>query len=179
MKSINFLSNIAMPLIIFIILMYGMIERKKVFDIFLQGASEGLQITLKIFPTLIGLFVAISLLRNSGLIDFVVNILSPLLKLINFPKEIMPLALLRPVSGNASIAIATDIIKNFGVDSKIGLMAATIMGSTETTIYTIAIYTSSIKVTKTRFVLLAALMADIAGIVASVVICRMMSYDFS
>ncbi len=179
MQLINYLSNVAMPLIIFIILMHGMLERKKVFDLFLEGASEGLKITLKIFPTLVGLFVAISLLKNSGLIDFMVNIISPALKVINFPKEIMPLALLRPISGNASIAIATNIMKSFGVDSNIGLMAATIMGSTETTVYTIAIYTSSVKVTKTRFVLLAALMADIAGIVASVVICRMMSYDFS
>lgn len=179
MQLINYLSNVAMPLIIFIILMHGMLERKKVFDLFLEGASEGLKITLKIFPTLVGLFVAISLLKNSGLIDFMVNIISPALKVVNFPKEIMPLALLRPISGNASIAIATNIMKSFGVDSNIGLMAATIMGSTETTVYTIAIYTSSVKVTKTRFVLLAALMADIAGIVASVVICRMMSYDFS
>ena len=174
MQIANFLSNIAMPLIIFLILMHGLIERKKIFDTFLEGASEGIKITFKIFPTLVGLFVSISLLRGSGLIDFLVNIVSPVLKFINFPKEIMPLALLRPISGNASIAIATDIMKNFGVDSKIGIMAATIMGSTETTIYTIAVYTSSIKVTKTRFVLLAALLADIAGILTSVAICRIM-----
>ena len=174
MKEINFLSNIAMPIIIFLILMHALVERKKVFDIFLEGASEGIKITMKIFPTLVGLFVSISLLRGSGLIDFLVNILSPLLKFINFPKEVMPLAILRPISGNASIAIATDIMKTFGVDSKIGLIAATIMGSTETTIYTIAVYTSSIKVTKTRFILIAALLADVAGILTSVAICRMM-----
>ena len=178
MQFIKFLSNIAMPLIIFLILAHGIVERKRIFDIFLEGASEGIKITLKIFPTLVGLFVAISLLRGSGLIDFIVNIISPLLKIINFPEEIMPLALLRPISGNASIAIATDIMKNFGVDSPIGLIAATIMGSTETTIYTIAIYTSSIKVKKTRFILIAALLAD-AGMAASVVVCRMMSNGFS
>ena len=174
MKEINFLSNIAMPIIIFLILMHALVERKKVFDIYLEGASEGIKITMKIFPTLVGLFVSISLLRGSGLIDFLVNILSPLLKFIDFPKEVMPIAILRPISGNASIAIATDIMKTFGVDSKIGLIAATIMGSTETTIYTIAVYTSSIKVTKTRFILIAALLADIAGILTSVAICRMM-----
>ena len=174
MRVVNFLSGVAMPLVIFIILMYGMVERKKVFNIFLEGASQGLEITLKIFPTLIGLFVAISLLRNSGLIDFLVDIISPILNVLSFPKEVMPLALLRPISGNASIAIATDIMKNFGVDSKIGLITATIMGSTETTIYTIAVYTSSVKVTKTRFILIAALMADLAGIVASVVFCRIL-----
>ena len=174
MEEINFLSNIAMPIIIFLILMHALVERKKVFDIFLEGAGEGIKITMKIFPTLVGLFVSISLLRGSGLIDFLVNIISPLLRFIDFPKEVMPLAILRPISGNASIAIATDIMKTFGVDSKIGLMAATIMGSTETTIYTIAVYTSSIKVTKTRFILIAALLADIAGILTSVAICRMM-----
>lgn len=98
MHTINFLSNIAMPIIIFIIIMYGITEGKKVFDIFLEGASEGIQITLSIFPTLIGLFVAISLLRNSGLIDFLVNIISPFLKTIDFPQEVMPLAILRPIS---------------------------------------------------------------------------------
>ena len=154
-------------------------ERKKVFDIFLEGAGEGIKITLKIFPTLVGIFVAITLLRNSGIINYFVNIISPLLKIINFPKEIMPLALLRPISGNASLAIATDIMKTYGVDSKIGMIAATIMGSTETTVYTIAVYTGSIKANKTRYVLIGALLADIAGILASVVICRIMTNDFS
>lgn len=94
--------------------------------------------------------------------------------MINFPKEIMPLAMLRPISGNASIAVATDIMKNFGVDSNLGLMAAVIMGSTETTVYTIAVYTSSVKINKTRFVLVAALLADIAGMLASVAVCRLL-----
>ncbi len=174
MQLINYLSSIAMPMIIFIILMHGMMERKKVFDIFLSGAQEGLSITLKIFPTLVGLFVSISLLKSSGIIDFFVNFLSPILNLLNFPKEIMPLALLRPISGNASIALATDIMKTFGVDSRIGVIAATIMGSTETTIYTIAVYTSSIKVSKTRYILAAALMADLAGIITSIIVCRIM-----
>ncbi len=179
MNFINFLSNIAMPLIIFLILMHGVVEKKKIFDLFLEGAEEGVKLTLNIFPTLVGLFVAISLLRSSGIIDFLTNCISPVLDVMKFPKEIMPLAMLRPISGNASIAVATDIIKNFGVDSKIGLMAATIMGSTETTIYTIAVYTSSIKVNKTRFILIASLLADIAGIVTSVVICQHMSNGFS
>ena len=88
------------------------------------------------------LFVAIGTLRSSGIIDAIVNLLSPILNLINFPSEIMPLALLRPISGSASIAVATDIMKNYGVDSSIGLIASTIMGSTETTLYTIAISSS-------------------------------------
>ena len=85
----------------------------------------------------------------------------------------MPLAILRPISGSSSIAIATDIMKNFGVDSNIGIIAATIMGSTETTLYTIAVYTSSVKIKKTRFVLLAALTADVVGIIVSIAVCGM------
>ncbi|MEI3411204.1 MAG: nucleoside recognition domain-containing protein [Clostridia bacterium] len=124
------------------------------------------------FPTLIGLFVAIGTLRSSGIIDAIVNLLSPILNLINFPSEIMPLALLRPISGSASIAVATDIMKNYGVDSSIGLIASTIMGSTETTLYTIAVYSSSVRIKKTRFVLAAALIADFVGMIVSVTVIK-------
>lgn len=173
-KVLNYISNLAMPLIILIIVFYSLIERKKAFDIFLDGAKDGLNIVLNIFPTLIGLFVAIGALRSSGILDLIINFITPILNILNFPSEIMPLAMLRPISGSSSIAIATDIMKNFGVDSNIGIIAATIMGSTETTLYTIAVYTSSVKIKKTRFVLLAALTADVVGIVTSVVICRIM-----
>ena len=174
MKLLNYISNLAMPLIILIIVFYSLIERKKAFDIFLDGAKDGLNIVLNIFPTLIGLFVAIGALRSSGILDLIINFITPILDILNFPSEIMPLAVLRPISGSSSIAIATDIMKNFGVDSNIGIIAATIMGSTETTLYTIAVYTSSVKIKKTRFVLLAALTADVVGMIVSVVICRMM-----
>ena len=175
MRVLNYISNLAMPLIILIIVFYSLIERKKAFDIFLDGAKDGLNIVLNIFPTLIGLFVAIGALRSSGILDLIINFVTPILDILNFPSEIMPLAILRPISGSSSIAIATDIMKNFGVDSNIGIIAATIMGSTETTLYTIAVYTSSVKIKKTSFVLWAALTADIVGMLASVAICRMMS----
>ena len=174
MKFIEFFSNLAMPLMIMIIVLYGVIERKKVFDIFLDGAKEGIGVVFNIFPTLVGLFVAIGTLRSSGIIDLIVNFFTPIFNFVNFPTEILPLALIRPISGSSSIAVATDIMKNFGVDSKIGLMASVIMGSTETTVYTIAVYTSSVGIKKTRFVLWAALFADFVGIVVSVVVCKMM-----
>lgn len=175
MKIINFVSNLAMPLIILMIIIYGLKEKNKVFDIFLEGAKEGIETTLSIFPTLIGLFVAIGALRNSGVLDLIINVVNPILSVIHFPSELMPLAMLRPISGSSSIAIATDIMKNCGVDSNIGIMASTIMGSTETTLYTIAIYTSCVKIKKTRFILIAALAADIVGILTSVVVCRILS----
>ena len=171
MQIINYLSNLAMPFIIFLIVVYGLIERNKVFDTFLDGAKEGLEIVFNIFPTLIGLFVAIGALRSSGIIDAMVNFLNPVLKMIQFPSEVMPLAILRPISGSGSMAIATDIMKNFGVDSNIGLIASVIMGSTETTLYTIAIYTSSVGIKKTRNIIIPALIADIVGMIVSV--CRL------
>lgn len=178
MQIINFLSNIAMPLIILIIIVYGLIEKNKVFDTFLDGAKEGIEIVFSIFPTLIGLFMAIGALRSSGVLDLIVSFLTPILNYIHFPSEIMPLALIRPISGSASIAVATDIMRNYGVDSKIGVIASTIMGSTETTLYTIAIYTSAVGIKKTRFVLAAALIADAVGILVSVGVCQILSYKW-
>lgn len=175
MKLINFISNLAMPAIILLIVMYGIKEKNKVFDTFLEGAKDGIETTVSIFPTLVGLFVAIGALRSSGILDMIINIINPILTIINFPSELMPLALLRPISGSSSIAVATDIMKNCGVDSLLGTMASTIMGSTETTLYTIAIYTSCIKVKNTRFVLVAALTADIVGMLTSVAVCRFLS----
>lgn len=175
MQVVTFLSNLAMPAVILLIVFYGLKSKTKVFDLFLDGAKEGLELTISIFPTLIGLFVAIGALRTSGIIDMITNVISPLLNIIHFPSELMPLAILRPISGSSSIAVATDIVQKFGVDSLIGKMASVIMGSTETTIYTIAIYTSCIKVKKTRNVLVAALIADIVGMLVSVAICSFLS----
>lgn len=175
MKLVNFISNLAMPAIILLIVMYGVKEKNKVFDTFLEGAKEGIETTVNVFPTLIGLFVAIGALRSSGILDMIINIINPILMIIDFPSELVPLALLRPISGSSSIAVATDIMKNCGVDSLFGIMASTIMGSTETTLYTIAIYTSCIKVKNTRLVLVAALTADIIGMLTSVVACRILS----
>lgn len=170
MKFIDYFSSAAMPLIILLIIVYGVIEKNKVFDTFIKGAKEGIEIVVKIFPTLIGLFVAIGALRSSGILDLIINFIKPGIAIFKIPSEIMPLALLRPISGSSSIAVATDIISQYGVDSKIGLIASTIMGSTETTLYTIAIYTGAIGVKNIRFVLWVALCADIVGMIASVFI---------
>ena len=174
MKIVNYISIVAMPLLILIIVIEAIKEKKNVFDIFLKGGIDGVSITLKIFPTLIGLFMAIGMLRSSGIIDFLTQIISPILYLIHFPREVVPLALLRPISGSASMAVATDIIKNNGADSFVGLLASVIMGSTETTLYTIAVYTSSVKIKNTRGILIAALAADFTGIIVSLLICELM-----
>ena len=161
-----------MPMVILFIIIYGVREKNKVFDSFLDGAKDGFKTTISILPTLVGLFFAIGALRSSGVLDLIIKITTPVLNILNFPSELMPLAILRPISGSASIAVATDIMKNCGVDTLIGNIASTIMGSTETTLYTIAIYTSCVKVKKTRYILLAALTADVVGIIVSNIVCR-------
>lgn len=175
MSIINYISSAAIPIIILLIIVYGLLEKNKVYDTFLEGAKEGIEIVISIFPTLIGIFVAVGALRSSGILDVIINLISPITNVFKIPSEIMPLALIRPISGSASTAVATDIMTKFGVDSKIGLIASTIMGSTETTLYTIAIYTSCVGIKKIKFVLKAALIADIIGMLFSVVIWGFLS----
>lgn len=174
MNIVNYISTLAMPITILFIILYAVKEKIEIFDLFLKGATDGIEITLKIFPTLIGLFLAIGMLNSSGILDFTTTIISPILNIIGFPKEVVPLAILRPISGSASMAIATNIIKQNGVDSFIGILAAVIMGSTETTLYTIAVYTSSVKIKDTRGIIIACLAADITGIMLSFLVCKLM-----
>lgn len=175
MQIINYLSSLAIPFVILMIIIYGLIEKNKVFDTFCEGAKEGIQIVVKLFPTLIGIFLAVGLLRTSGVLDLVLKILEPIIQFLGIPLPIMPLALLRPISGSAATAVATDIMKTYGVDTNIGLITSTIMGATETTLYTIAIYTSTVGIKKTRFVLASSLIADFVGMITAVVIWRIMS----
>lgn len=172
---VNYISAAAIPVIILIIIIYGLVEKNKVYDTFLDGAKEGIEIVFKMFPTLVGIFIAVGALRSSGLIELIVKIIEPITNFFKIPSEIMPLALLRPISGSASMAVAVDIMKTYGVDTFIGLITSTIMGSTETTFYTIAIYTSCVGIKKTSGILLAALLADMAGMITSVVIWQLLS----
>ena len=175
---INYISAAAIPVIILVIIIYGLIEKNKVYDSFLDGAKEGIEVVFKLFPTLVGIFVAVGALRTSGLIELIVKLIKPLTNLLSIPSQIMPLVLLRPISGSASVAVAVDIMKTYGVDTMIGIITSTIMGSTETTFYTIAIYTSCVGIKKTRGILLAALLADLAGMITSVVIWQILSQSF-
>lgn len=172
MELVNYLSAAAVPIVILLIITYGLLEKLKIFDTFIDGVKEGIEIVIGIFPTLIGLFVAIGVLRSSGILDLVIKMLGPITDIFGIPREIMPLAMLRPISGSASMAVATDIMKAYGTDTLTGFMTSTLMGSTETTLYTIAIYTSIVKIKKTRFVLIAALIGDLIGVLTSVTIWR-------
>lgn len=179
MHIINDLSYYIIPLFVGITMLVGIKEKINVFDLFLEGAEEGIKIVFRLVPTLIGIFFLIELLRCSGLIECVTNIIRPIIERAGFPSEILPLAFIRPISGSGAIGVATDIMKTYGVDSYLGNVAAVIVGATETTIYTIAVYTNGLKVNKSRKLLVAALTADVAGIVAAVVFCRILSTSFS
>lgn len=164
----EYLSSAIIPVLICIIVGYGIFMKKPVFDFFLEGAKEGLETSFKILPALTGLIVAVTMLRASGVIDFIGDLLSPVLTFLRFPKELLPLALMRPVSGSGAIAVFTDILNNYGADSFIGKCASVIMGSTETTFYTIAVYFGSVGIKNIRYTLKSALLADLTGIIAGV-----------
>lgn len=170
MNIILFISQTAILVFIGIVIIFGLIEKKNLFELFVEGCYEGIKVVWGLFPTLLALLVAVGMLSSSGVIDILSKLLYPLFKMINISKELIPLVLLRPISGSTTTAVATDIMRNCGVDSNIGLIASTIMGSTETTIYVIALYTSKIKIKNIKEVLLIGLLADFIGICISVFI---------
>lgn len=164
----NFISIAAIPLMIAAILIFGLIKRVGVYDCFVAGAKDGMESMVQIVAPLIGLLVGISMFRASGALEMLSWLLSPLTNLIHMPADVLPLALLRPVSGSGSIAIITDIFKNSGPDSLSGKIASVMMGSTETTFYTIAVYFGCVGIKKSRHTLKAALMADTTGMLLAV-----------
>lgn len=152
--------------------MNGLIENKKVYDIFCDGAKEGIKVTLKMFPTLIGIFLAINILNSSGFLNFVVSKLIKFTSILKIPAEIVPLSIIRSISGSASIAMGTDIMNKYGVDSKIGMIAGAIMGSSETTLYVTSIYLGSIKCKKSKKILIPALIADFASVATAIFLLK-------
>ena len=170
---INTISLFSVPIMIVSIVAFGLFKRDNVYDSFVQGAKLGLESTVQISAPLVGLMVAISMFRASGALEILSKLLSPLTSLLEMPSEVLPLALLRPVSGSGSIAIVNDIFKNYGPDSIPGKIASVMMGSTETTFYTVALYYGAAKVKNIRHTLHAALLADFCGIIGSVIVCRL------
>lgn len=162
-----------MPAFACVIVVFGLIKRVPVFDIFLKGAKEGMQILYSIAPTIIGLVFAVDLLRSSGAIDAICNFIEPVADYLGFPKEIVPMVLLRPVSGSGSTALLTSLYEQCGPDSFAGRVASVLAGSSETTFYAIAMYFGCIKVKKIRHTLFAAIIADLTAAVMSVLTVRL------
>lgn len=158
------ISSFTLPVMILGIIIFGLYKKTNVYDSFVSGAKTGVESTLQIIPPLVGLMVGISVLRGSGALDMLGKLLEPVTSFIHMPPEILPLALLRPISGSGSTAIVTDLFKNFGPDSQIGKIASVMMGSTETTFYTIAVYFGAVGVKRLRHTVKSALLGDLTGI---------------
>jgi len=171
-RSVNALSILAIPFLLSFFPVYAATRGIKVYEEFVEGAKEGFGVILKIIPFLVTMLVAISMFKGAGGIDLLTRLLSPVLTPLHFPPDLLPLALMRPLSGSATLAILTDIIHRLGPDNIVSLMAATIYGSTETTFYVAAVYFGSVAVKQTRHAIPAGLLGDLAGVIASIIICR-------
>jgi len=152
--------------------LYGVIKKIDVFDAFIVGAKQGFDTSVSLIPYLIAMMVAISMLRASGFFDLLYTLLAPLLTAIGMPADLLPLALIRPFSGSAATGVMAELIHEHGGNSFIAQAAATMMGSTETTFYVIAVYFGAVNIRRTRHAIPAGLLADLAGIITSVYICR-------
>ncbi len=172
MNSIGFY---IMPAVLTITILWAIFKKISVFDLFLQGAKEGFNTTITLIPTFVGLITAITMLKASGALDIFSNFLSPIFLKLNIPPEIAPLTLMKPISGSGSIAILDNIFKSYGPDSFVGLVASAIMGSTETTFYTIAVYFGATKVKHTRHTLICALLTDLTAIVVAICLIKLTS----
>lgn len=174
MMIMDWLSKAAIPCLIAVILVLGAWKRIPVFDTFLQGAKEGLSTTIKILPVLVGIMLGIEVLKASGALDMLVSLIGPVAVFLGIPQEIIPMAILRPISGSASLGLLNQQLKEYGPDSYIGKTLSVMMGTTETIFYTIAIYFGAIGVKKTRFTMWVALISGLSGIISSVIICRIL-----
>lgn len=168
----NFISNWIVLLFVAGIPLYASVKGINVFDAFIKGAKQGFETSVSIIPYLIAMMVAIGMLRASGFFEALNRSFAPALSYIGMPPEVLPLALIRPFSGSASIGIMAELIHQYGGDSLIAKIAATMMGSTETTFYVVAVYFGVVKVMRTRHAIPAGLLADLTGVIVSVMICR-------
>lgn len=171
MQFLKTVSIYAIPAIFLFILFVGAYREIKVYDVFIEGAKEGIETVIRIIPSLVGLLVAVGVFRASGALDLIIYAVKPVADIFGIPYEVLPLAFLRPVSGSASLAMVSDIIGKYGADSFIGRVATTMMGSTETIFYTLAVYFGSVGIKNIRFTLIAALIADGISVITSVWIC--------
>ena len=171
-RVVNALSILAIPFLLSFFPIYAAARGVKVYDEFVEGAKEAFNVILRIIPFLVTMLVAIGMFKGAGGIDLLSQGLRPVLAPLHFPTELVPLALMRPLSGSATLALLTDVVHQFGADNILSLMAATIYGSTETTFYVATVYFGSVGIKKTRHAILAGLLADLTGVIASVIICR-------
>lgn len=164
------IGNMLIPVVILIIIVVAIIKKVNVYDEFVDGAKEGLELGISIFPYLIGMIFGINILLKSGILDNIFIFLKPIFDIIKIPVEVLPMAIIRPISGNASFAVMIDIIKTYGVDSYLGRIVSVMQGATDTTIYVISLYFGSIGIKNIRYALKAGLFADLVTLIMSVLL---------
>ncbi len=156
-----------------VIIIYGYIKKVDIYDTFIEGVKESFSMIGNLFPTFLAMILAVNLFINSGVLNYVLSLLSPIFSRLNVPIEVLPLAIIRPISGSASLAYLNNIYAKFGPDSFIGFLGSVMQGCTDTTFYVISLYFGSIGIKKIRYSMFAGLMADLIGIIASIIIVNM------
>lgn len=172
-RVLNSVSVLAVPFMVAFFPFYAWLRRLPVYEEFIEGAKDGFGVAVQIIPYFVAMLVAIGCLRGAGVIELFTKALTPALNLVNFPPELAPMALIRPLSGSGSLAALSDLVKTLGPDHLVTRMAATLFGSTETTFYVVAVYFGAVAVRRTRHGIWAGLAADLAGVIAAVIICRL------
>ncbi|MDL4840755.1 spore maturation protein [Aquibacillus rhizosphaerae] len=170
MSIVTTISTWIIPCIILMVLLIATWKKLPTYEIFVEGGKEGVKMAFSLLPFLLGMIVSIAILRGSGAMDAMINLISPLLATLGIPAEIVPLSVIRPISGTAALGMTTELIKTFGPDSFIGRLASTMQGSTDTTLYIITVYFGAVGIRKMGDALKVGLIADFIGIIASIVI---------
>lgn len=168
---VNLLSAWAVPVMIAFIPLYAYIKKVPVYESFVDGAKDGFSTAIGIIPHLVGMMVAISVFRASGALEFFVGWMTPFLESLRVPSEVLPLGILRPLTGTGSLAFTTDLIKTYGPDSMIGRIASTIQGSTDTTLYVLTVYFGAVGIRNGRYALKVGLFSDVVGFIAAIAVC--------
>lgn len=168
------ISRWAIPMVLFTVPLYGFLRGVPVYETFISGAEDGFKVAVKIIPFLVGMLVAIGIFRASGAMDLFAKVLNPLLVIFGVPGEVLPLALMRPLSGGGALGIAAELIGSHGPDSFIGRLASVMQGSTDTTFYVLTVYFGAVGIRRYRYAMALGLIADLSSLVAAIAICRLM-----
>ncbi len=174
MKTVQFISQLIIPLFILLAVGYGWAKKVRVYDSFVAGAKDGIGVVIKIFPYLLAIFVAVKGFQASGAFDFSRDLFRGVLLYFNIPLEVISIAIIKPLSGSAAIGVFTDIVKTTGPDSLASRMAAVIMGSAETTFYILAVYLGAVGIKKTRYLVPVCVLADMVGILIAISVVRIL-----
>lgn len=170
MKILYYISDCMIPFVILYLVGYGLLKKVDIFDTFIEGAKDGFVTVYKILPTLVGLMIGVGVLRESGAMESLAHVLSPVVEFLHFPGELLPLFIVKMFSSSAATGLLLDVYKTYGTDSYLGTLASVLMSCSETIFYTMSVYFMTAKVTKTRYTLTGAMVATIAGAAAAIIL---------